>query len=633
MIVPVAAARSSRTWLCSLGVALAVASPCAVRAQTVPLSDDTLAPATVESDIHRFTVEHDGAVVEQDETTLRANNAAGVDAIAQHYLWYDKDAERLDVLDAYTIDRAGRTLPVRPDQIRDVQEPRSAGAPTFQNAQYRVLVFPGVEPGARIHLTFRKVRKTAVVANEFSYFVEPTLEPVLEQKLIFDLPADKPLYADARGYTAQPPVTGNGRTVQEFDYRRERSDRIENGAVGYGTYGDRLMVSTYPDYATFTRRYREPALDASADDPSIHALALAVTRHAADTRGKAKALYDWVRDNIRYVSLFVGQSIAVPHHAVDIVANRYGDCKDHVALYLALLSALGIRAEAVLIGYGPVYTLPSVPGYGAGAINHAIVWIPSLQLFADTTANGIEFGYLPPALMDRPALLVDEGTLTRTPAAQPLGRDARLQVDVADSGNAHFAYRVEDRGFAAELERNAMRRANAQRREQIAAERIRQTGLDGSAKLSTGDLSATGGPFAETLDGTLEHIVWPTGTTALPALTSLSGGIATTVQHWLAEPARMQPYLCIGGDYDETAVITLPRRARVTELPPDASIHERGFDYDARYVFDDDTNAIQISRHLSARFPSQVCPAADYALARPVLQRIERDALADIIVK
>ena len=36
--------------------------------------------------------------------------------------------------------------------------------------------------------------------------------------------------------------------------------------------------------------------------------------------------------NVRYVALFLGETAAVPHKAIDILRNRYGDCKDHVAL-------------------------------------------------------------------------------------------------------------------------------------------------------------------------------------------------------------------------------------------------------------------------------------------------------------
>jgi hypothetical protein len=514
-----------------------------------------------------------------------------------------------------------------------VQEPRSAGAPSFEDGVLRTVIFPGVQTGSRVHLAFRKTRAKPLQAGTFAYLVEPTRDPVDEQRLIFDLPADVPLYADARGYVALPPVTANGRTRYEFDYRHGPYAPLEAGAVGYANWGDRLMVSTVPDFASFAARYRGPASDATASDPAIVRLAQSLTAEASDPRAKAQILYDWMRLNIRYVALFLGETAAIPHKAIDILHNRYGDCKDHVALYGALLAALGIRSEAVLLNLGPYYSLPDVPGYGASAINHAIVWIPELSLFADTTAGGVGFGYLPPSVMDRPVLLVDAGVLSRTPATQMRERTARLQIDIDESGAANYAYRVEDDGYTAELERNTFRRATRQRTQQVAANRLLLTGLHGTAQLRVGDVGATGGPFSTSMQGRVEHFVWTDGTTAVPALTSLSGGMAGQVQGWLAEPARTQPWACIGGEFDETLEMALPRFARVSDVPPDATVKDRFFEFSSRYVFDPAARVLQVRRHLHATFGHQMCSADEFAEVKDDLVRIERDLDAEVVVK
>jgi transglutaminase-like putative cysteine protease len=605
----------------------------AAHAVDLNASTDDVPPSTIERDVHLFVVQKDGSIEEHDDTVLRANTTSGVDEIAQRYVWFNKDIEQVQLLAAETIDRDGVAHPVGPDGIRDVQEPRSAGAPTFEDGVLRTVIFPGVEPGSRVHLAFRKTRTIPLQAGTFAYFVEPTRDPVELQQLIFDLPADVPLYSDARGYVAQPPVTENGRTRYVFEYHHGPYAPIESGAVGYVTWGDRLMVSTTPDFAAFATRYRGAATDPTADDPSVVQFAESLTAQTDDPRVKAQILYDWVRLNIRYVALFLGETAAVPHKVVDILRNRYGDCKDHVALYGALLAAVGIDSQAVLLNLGPIYALPAVPGYGASAINHAITWIPSLSMYADTTAGGVAFGFLPPGVMDRPVLLVDDGVLSRTPATQPRGRNVRLEIDVDRTGMGRFTYRAEDSGVPAELERNVFRRATRQRWQQIAAERLRQTGLHGIARMQPGELSATTGPFATTMAGTLEHFTWPDGTTALPALTSLSGGIATQVQGWLAEPERTQPWVCLQGTFDETAQIALPDTVQVTDLPSDTLVQDRFFDYAAHYVFDPATRVIQITRRLRAQFGHQMCSADEFAQMRASLVRIERDALSQIVVR
>ncbi|TDV28612.1 transglutaminase-like putative cysteine protease [Paraburkholderia caballeronis] len=618
----------------ALGVCVfaGLALPAFAQPGTVTATDDDTPPATLERDVHLFIVQQDGSVEERDDTVLRANTTAGVEAIAQRYVWFNKDIETITQLSASTIDPDGREHPVGPDGIRDVQEPRSAGAPMFEDGVLRTVIFPGVQPGSRVHLMFAK-RRVKPSKPAFSYFVEPSRDPVGFQQLIFDLPSGLPLHADARGYTALPPVTANGRTRYTFEYRHGPYAPLEAGAASYANWGDRLMVSTVPDYAAFAQRYRLDAADPTAADPSIAALANALTANVTDPRDKAQRIYDWMRFNIRYVALFIGQTATMPHRAVDILRNRYGDCKDHVALFTALLAAAGIRAEAVLLNLGTTYSLPSVPGYGGDAIDHAITWLPDLGLFADTSSGGIAFGYLPGGVMDHPALLVDDGALARTPATQPRARVARLALTVAEDGNASYAYRVDDSGASAEPERNAFRRATRQRAQQIAADRLRLTGLSGTARIDTDAVEATSGPFATTMHGTIDHLVWTDGTTALPALSSLSGGIRTQVDAWLAEPRRTQPFVCIDGDFDETAQIALPADVRVTDVPADAAVDDRYLSFESHYVFDAASRTVQITRKLHTRFGRPMCSPEAFAQMRDALTRVERDTHAQIVVR
>ncbi|TDG02278.1 DUF3857 domain-containing protein [Paraburkholderia guartelaensis] len=606
----------------------------AARAETTDRAAQTdIPPYTLERDVHLFVVQQDGSVVEDDDTVLRANTTAGVDEIAQRYVWFNKDIETITQLSAETIDPDGTAHAVGASGIRDVQEPRSAGAPTFEDGVLRTVIFPGVQVGSRVHLHFAKRRAKALDAGTFSYFVEPTGEPVEFQRLIFDLPASVPLHADARGYTALAPETANGRTRYAFDYRHGPYPPLEAGAVAYVNWGDRLMVSTVPDFAAFATRYREAAADPTSTDPAIAALAQALTADVSDPRDKARRIYDWMRFNIRYVALFLGETAAVPHRATDILRNRYGDCKDHVALFSALLAAVGIRAEPVLLNLGPVYTLPDVPGYGAHAINHAIAWLPDLGVYADTSSGGYAFGYLPPAVMDRPVLLVDDGVLSRTPAAERRERTARLSLEVGASGDAAYSYYVEDEGAGAEPERNSFRRATHTGAQQLAAQRLRLTGLAGTAHVSTSATDATDGPFSVTMEGTLDHVVWRDGTTAIPTTSSFTGGIATQIDSWLAQPRRTQPWACIGGAFTESAQIALPAFARVTDVPQDTQVSDAFLDYTSHYVFDPRSRTLQIERRLSARFGHQMCTADEFAQMRDALVRIERDTHAQIVVR
>jgi len=88
----------------------------------------------------------------------------------------------------------------------------------------------------------------------------------------------------------------------------------------------------------------------------------------------------------------VGSGGVVPHAADTVLDNFYGDCKDHVTLLEAMLTAVGIESSPALINSGNAYHLPTAPALGT--INHVITYIPSLDLYLDPTAAQTEFGYL-----------------------------------------------------------------------------------------------------------------------------------------------------------------------------------------------------------------------------------------------
>ncbi|HEV3426035.1 MAG TPA: DUF3857 and transglutaminase domain-containing protein [Paraburkholderia sp.] len=605
-----------------------LASACAA---STGLSGKPEDPYTNEGETQTFTVNADGSYSKLDSMTLHVNSEAGVARVAQQYIWFNRNMADVQIIEAYTTGADGVRHDVQPDQIRDVQEARSFDAPMFQDIQEKVIVFPAVEPGSRVHLTYRKTQKVPLVAGEFSDFTPPDLAPTRNFRLIYDLPADKPLFADARGFAVMPPATHDGRTRYEFRYDRAHFSRIERGSVAYVSYGDRLMVSTFADYGEFAATYRATAADPSARDAALVRLAQSVTAHATSPRAKAQALYDWVRRNVRYVAINVGRGAVVPHRASAILADRYGDCKDHVALYGALLDAVGIRNEPALISSGTIYTLPSVPGYGV--INHVITWLPDLQMYADSTASNVEFGFLPSTDMDRPAVLVNEGKLAQTPPTAAMAHHTDLSITVAPDGSASFVYQLEASGWSAEQGRAVLRmQTPAQREESIQAE-LRSANLNGTATLSTSDLMATSGPLTITMKGTLASLVVPGTAASIPALTSFAGGFTADTQYWLGERQRTQPFVCRNLELHEHARIALPANFRVLDMPEAMRAQDRFIDFQSQYAFDARTNVVTMMRDGSTHFDSEVCTPDDFAQMRPTIEALERDVRAEVIVR
>lgn len=80
------------------------------------------------------------------------------------------------------------------------------------------------------------------------------------------------------------------------------------------------------------------------------------------------------QQDIRYLGVEIGENSHRPHSPSEVLANRYGDCKDKSLLLVSALNELGVDAYPVLVSSYKHNTLAEhLPGYNA--FNHAIVYL------------------------------------------------------------------------------------------------------------------------------------------------------------------------------------------------------------------------------------------------------------------
>jgi transglutaminase-like putative cysteine protease len=189
--------------------------------------------------------------------------------------------------------------------------------------------------------------------------------------------------------------------------------------------------------------------------PEIQARVNELLKDVPDApRAKARRLYAWTRDSIRYCAVEVGIGGWVPHASGDVEKVRYGDCKDKANLLKAMLKAAGINSRLVTI-YAGMWPEPfRLPVMGAN-FNHAILLVdlPEGPAWVDPTTRTTPFDDLPPVDEDRVALpLSDPGspltaTLPSTPERErrtvdvvaALGADGWLRGDANLEVNGAFA--------------------------------------------------------------------------------------------------------------------------------------------------------------------------------------------------
>ena len=604
-------------------LALVVGGLFATQAQ----ADSTDLSLTVEKNIQSYVVNADGSFVLDVELVSRINEERAIKPNAQRSVSFNRTLETLDIVEAYTLKADGRKAQVNADQIKEQQEQASAEAPMFQDSRVKVVIFPEVAVGDRLVLRYQRHRTTALFPGQFEDLYAPDYYQQKQVMLTYDLPADMPLHADFRGFKASNPASDKGRKTYRWELLPAEKTRPENGSVAYTDYGQFLAVSTFTDYTQFAKAY---AARAQVEvTPAITQLAKELTADSSTPRDKALVLSDWVRKNIRYVAVYVGDGGVVPHAAQAVLDNRYGDCKDHVALLEALLKAVAIDSSPVLINFGNAYVLPKVPTLGL--LNHAITYLPGLDLYLDSTATPIAAGYLPLPELGKPALLTQSGQLTRTPSSQLSHVDGTLHFTITPQGAADFTNDNTVQGWGTEFNRFLFKSMTPTDRNQLTQKVLSMYGQTGGGVIETDPLDSNAATFKSVVKGRTENLVNLPGPTGVPALSSLAGGIGQNVFSFMSEKDRTQNFTCASGTIKETARFDFPKEVNILAVPKAVSLNTGGFNYQTTYAREG--NSVLITRSYVFAHPEALCSPQDFVAMKPAIEGMVNDLKSQIIVQ
>lgn len=583
----------------------------------------------VDRHVQHYTVEADGSWLLEVELVKTIASPAAIEQQAEQFFSFNASLDTVRSVEAWTTKADGRRIPVGPAGIREQQEAASSDAPMFQDTRLKAIIFPDVAVGDTLTLRYTVRRHTPLFPGHFEDFTVARPVRYGDFRLVYDLPASMPLHADAAGFTPLTLESPPGR--RRYGWRHAGGDnaRIEHGSVSYLDYGKRLAVSTFPDHAAFARAYQERAAAAARPDAALARLAADITQGIDDLHARALALSDWVRRNIRYVAVYLGPGGVVPHAASSVLANRYGDCKDHAVLLQALLAASGIEAGPALVNGDNAYQLPAVPALGV--LNHVIVHVPALQLYLDPTAGAVAGGFLPPSLLGKPVLLAASGEFAMTPVYQAAPSRTTTRFDIARDGSSRFRVARTSGGAGAEPYRDAVRATPQSARAGFVRRLLAGLGQTGDGLLEVGDTEAKDGDYTVAFSGASEGFVQLPGPVALATTYNFWGGLGDAVFDMRREPERRQDFVCPSIDAEDELRYALPARTRVLALPKAVLVDDGRFYYHARYARQGD--GVVVKRRLQFRHTAATCTPDDYRQMRPALERMMRDLRTQVVVQ
>jgi len=338
---------------------------------------------------------------------------------------------RVDEIQARTVEPGGSIIPLQDADIFDVS--LYPNFVFFSDQRAKIFTLPGIADGAVIEYRYRLTISGRTFWHSWTFQDEV---PVVLSRFTLVKPGEWDVVCRSYGTPITPAVTtapAGFRSRHVWEARDLPPLRSEFGMPPDPEVITRIALApvgfkTWDDIAHW---YAEVVGKRNIGGSVLEAMADSLTRFEQSNLDKLRRIFEWVRDQVRYVAVEIGAGGYEPHSADEVFAKRYGDCKDLVMLLSALAHEANIDVRPVLISTWhngkPDTTLPS-----ALQFNHLIGFAPDVApggIWLDATDKAGIFGRLPwydqgvPVVVAGPA---NKGYRTITPEDPPSANNAIL---------------------------------------------------------------------------------------------------------------------------------------------------------------------------------------------------------------
>lgn len=553
----------------------------------------------------------------------------GAAAVAQEVFPYNSYFSDMTASDLVTVKADGRVIPVDERAVRDQPRATNSASPYFDERRVKIIAYPNVAAGDRVrgHLTY--AAKRPMFPGEFAgFWVQNLDEPPERMELTLDGPASRPVQIAARGVDQSEERIGD-RILHHVTFTQDAPQARADETDGFDK-GRRFEASTFKDYAAFAAMMNARNAPMAAPDDEMKKLSAQIVGDAATTRAKAERIHNWVAQNIRYVGIGFEDGGWTSQPASATLAARYGDCKAHATLLKALLAAQGIAANLVAVNLSARFTLTQL---ATPNFDHAIVYVPALDVYLDPTSSLTAFGALPSYLYGKPVLNIDTGVLSTIPVLKPeqFAIEEDAQYTLRPDGTRQVKGTTSGAGVGAALVRGLARYAETTDQAELARQRLEAARLQGSGAYEFGNPRELADSF--TMSASFE-LTQPVGLGA-PIRLRLSPLEDSNSSLWnlIAASERGRAFACLSLDYSAKTSLTLPEGTHVYEIPGPLSLDE-SFAGDAGYgpvsgrvemsgaVVVDGQTARSQSR-VRFTFSAPVCPAGFASKIKDALKKFD----------
>jgi tetratricopeptide (TPR) repeat protein len=402
----------------------------------------------VEQDSTRVVFENDGTSNRQSSVRVRIQSGAGVQRFGVLTFSYQKETESIAIEYVRVRKPDGAIVTTPPENVQDMAAEITRQAPFYSDLQEKHVAVKGLGAGDVLEYQAQWQVMKPLTPGQFwlSYnFSHDGI--ILQEQLQVSIPGERAVKWKSPGLKPAIMEEGGRRVftwtnsnLEHKSKEQERKDQEQNAYQAVrGKYSpSQVEFSSFQSWEEVGKWYGNLQAERVKPTPEIRAKAAELTKNAADESAKARAIYNYVSGQFRYIGIAFGIGRYQPHSANEVMGNQYGDCKDKHTLLASLLEAVGIQAYPALISSSHELD-PDVPS--PGQFDHVISVVAQGDhvTWLDTTPEVARYGYLLSTLRDKPALVIPRekpAALITTPA-QPDAKAKqtfRMQAKLDDEG-------------------------------------------------------------------------------------------------------------------------------------------------------------------------------------------------------
>lgn len=395
-----------------------------------------------------FRFENDGSGTEDQFARIRIQNTQAVQNWGQLMFTYNASTDKIHIEFVRVHKPDGHVVTAGPDAIQDLSSPVERIAPVYTDVRQIHVTVPDLGVGDTLEYQIHTDSLQPIVPGQF--FIDWNADKdviTLDESFQANVPRNREIHVKTSNGIALPKIEDQGdRRIYTWNSSfLKRSDDSDDDTTKKKTKKKEpevsdVEISTFTSWQQVGQWYAGLEAPRAAVTDAIRAKADELVKGQTTDLGKAKAIYDYVSKNIRYVSLSFGVGRYQPHLAADVLANQYGDCKDKATLLEALLAAEKIRSYPVLINSSAKID-PDVPS--PAQFDHLInvVVLDGKPVWVDSTPGVSPFGFLMPQLLDKKALAIPSAAsaaLEDTPVNPPFMPAVNLDLEGKVDSIGHF---------------------------------------------------------------------------------------------------------------------------------------------------------------------------------------------------